>query len=199
MDILRKHGAKASFNLNAASHKAVRESGWRYKDLKDVYRLARPELVSAYDGFLIANHSLTHPSLEKIPIADAVREIVEGRDQLEQIFGYPVIGFAYPFGTHNAAVREAVRDAGHVYARTVENVADAFPPLDAMAFHPNCHYNNSAFFNIFERAKAGGVFYFWGHSYEIITEDDWRAFDDKIARLSADPDVEWANLPDLFA
>jgi len=198
MDILRKYGAKASFNLNAGSHSATRTSGWKYKDIKDVYKLSRRELTGVYEGFPIANHSLTHPFLDRIPIADAVREIVEGRDALEQLFGYEIKGFAYPFGTHNADVRAAVRDAGHLYARTVEDVAVAFPPSDPMAFHPNCHFNHPDFFEIFERSQPSGVFYFWGHSYELITDEDWDAFDAKIARLKADPNVEWSNLPDLF-
>ncbi|MDR3709168.1 MAG: polysaccharide deacetylase family protein [Capsulimonadaceae bacterium] len=200
MEILRKYGAKGSFNLNAASHGPQRQSGWKYKDVKEVYRISRPELVSVYEGFLIANHSLAHPHLESIPIADAVREIREGRDQLEQIFGYPVLGFAYPFGTHNEAVRNAVREAGHLYARTTENVADVFPPADPMAFHSNCHFHSPDFWARFEHVKqSGGVFYFWGHSYEIMNEDDWQAFEKKIAILSADPAVVWTDLPELFA
>ncbi len=198
-EICRKHSAKASFNLNADSHKATREGEWTFRDVKKVQRLSRPELISVYDGFLIANHSLTHPHLEKIPIEDAVREIVEGRDQLEQIFGYSITGFAYPFGSHNEAVRNAIRDAGHVYARTTENVTFPFPPADPMLFHPNCHFKNDKFWDIYQKAKPGGVFYFWGHSYEIMNESEWQAFEHQIAKLSADPDVEWANLPDLFA
>lgn len=199
MEILRKYGAKASFNLNAGIHKPTRESGWKYRGVKDVYRLALPELTSAYEGFLVANHSLTHPHLEEIPITDAVREIREGRDRLEQIFGYAVVGFAYPFGTHNEAVRDAVRDAGHLYARTTENVADVFPPADPMAFASNCHFKNAEFWTRFEHVKqVGGVFYFWGHSYEIMDESEWAAFDEQIDRLSADPAVVWTDLPALF-
>ena len=36
-----------------------------------------------------------------------------------------------------------------------------------------------------------------GHSYEILTDADWQAFEDQIARLSAES-VTWVNLPDLF-
>jgi hypothetical protein len=39
------------------------------------------------------------------------------------------------------------------------------------------------------------VFYFWGHSYELVKED-WSAFNDKIARLSEQG--EWVTLPSFF-
>lgn len=59
--------------------------------------------VKFYDGFSIANHSLTHPD-DEIPVDAARREIAEGRDRLEAFFGKSVTGFAYPFGTYNEAV-----------------------------------------------------------------------------------------------
>jgi peptidoglycan/xylan/chitin deacetylase (PgdA/CDA1 family) len=200
IEILRKHGAKASFNLNPALHEDNPGVGWRYKDLKDVSRIPRRDLISVYDGFLVANHTATHPHLTRLAPADAAREIQEGKDALEQLFGYEVTGFAYPYGDYNGSVKDAVRAAGHVYARTTLNVAVAFPPSDPMALHANCHFRAADFWNRFDRvARDGGVFYFWGHSYEIVTEEEWAGFEQQIARLSADPRVQWTDLPSLFA
>ena len=39
---------------------------------------------------------------------------------------------------------------------------------------------------------------FWGHSYELITNEDWRDFDAKISRIASDRSVSWVELPDLF-
>ncbi|MGC9451868.1 MAG: hypothetical protein ACP5I4_10510 [Oceanipulchritudo sp.] len=52
----------------------------------------------------------------------------------------------------------------------------------------------------YERAKAAGsgVFYFWGHSYEMLDETDWSAFSSKLDRFNADPDAIWTDLPNLF-
>ena len=162
-------------------------------------RLPRGDLLRVYDGFLVANHTASHPHLTKIDPDKAQRQIQEGKDALEQLFGYPVTGFAYPFGDYNSAVEEAVRAAGHVYARTVVNVADVFPPENPMAFHTNCHFHAKDFWDRFNHvAEAGGVFYFWGHSYEIVTAEDWTAFDRQIGRLSANPRVQWVDLPSLF-
>ena len=162
-DILRRYGARASFNLNAGLHGQVRSFGWIHGST-EVYRLGWNEMRAVYDGFTIANHSLTHPHLDQISIEDARREIEEGRDRLQQFFGQPVLGFAYPFGTYNDAVMSLVRDAGHVYARTVREVDCPFPPKNAMAFHPCCRFLAPDFWSRYEKSKEHGVFYFWGQS-----------------------------------
>jgi peptidoglycan/xylan/chitin deacetylase (PgdA/CDA1 family) len=196
-DILRKHGATASFNLNIGRHQNERPAKpWMYKD-KEVRLLARPELTEVYEGFLVANHTATHPFLTKLPPAQARQEIVDGRRELEQLFGYSVEGFAYPYGDNNEAVQEMVREAGHLYARVCEDTATVLPAENPMAFRASCHFLAPDFWTRFDAVRAsGGVFYFWGHSYEILTEDDWRAFDAKIERLGAQG--EWVTLPSLF-
>lgn len=198
VDILRHHGAKATFNLNAGLHEEQRRLDWIYKDT-EVWKLGMDEMRELYDGFSIANHSLTHPHLDELPIDVARREIVEGRDRLQQFFGQPVAGFAYPFGTYNEAVMALVRETGHAYARTVHVVANPFPPADAMAFHPCCHFLAPDFWERYEQARNGGVFYFWGHSYEMIGESMWVAFEEAIARMSDDPKARWQDIPELFS
>jgi peptidoglycan/xylan/chitin deacetylase (PgdA/CDA1 family) len=200
IEILRKYGAKASFNLNYDLHCTERAGPWRFRDVKDVHRLALAELIPAYEGFTIANHTATHPFLTRIPAEDALRDIREGRDKLEQHFGVPVTGFAYPFGDTNAAVEEMVRETGHIYARTTGYTDAPCPPVNTMRFDANCHFLAPDFWERVERAKAAGdVFYFWGHSYELVTDEDWANFDAKISKLNADPDTTWTDLPTLFS
>jgi peptidoglycan/xylan/chitin deacetylase (PgdA/CDA1 family) len=195
--ILRKHHSKATFNLNAGVHEAKRKPGWIYRDT-EVGRLGFDEMRELYEGFTIANHTLTHPHLEKLEMEEVRRQIVEGRERLQQFFGQDVRGFAYPYGTFNEAVMEAVREAGHVYARTTSNVAHPCPPENAMAFHSCCHFRAPDLWERYEKARAGGVFYFWGHSYEMITETMWTDFEAMIERISADPQAQWGDVVDLF-
>jgi peptidoglycan/xylan/chitin deacetylase (PgdA/CDA1 family) len=200
-DILRRRGAKASFNINPALHGPQRAAPWRYRKIKDVHRLALDELRPTYAGFTVANHSMSHPHPTQIPLDAWRREVVDARKWLQDWFGQPVLGFAYPFGECDDATAAVVRDAGHVYARATGNCTPCFPPADAMRFQSDTHALAPHFWDRLAAAKAAAapVFYFWGHSYELISEDDWQAFDAKIARLSADPELEWADLPDLFA
>jgi len=197
IDILRRHGAKATFNLNAGLHEARRAPSFRYRE-REVMRLAWGEMREIYAGFTIANHSLTHPHLDHLSTAEMEREIGEGRERLQQFFAQDVCGFAYPFGTYDARVMDAVRETGHVYARTVGSSDRPFPPRDAMAFHPTCHFLAADFHERYERARDGGVFYFWGHAYELATEAMWRAFEDAIAAITADPAARWGEIAELF-
>jgi peptidoglycan/xylan/chitin deacetylase (PgdA/CDA1 family) len=198
VEILRRHGAKATFNLNAGLHGALRTEGWMHEGTL-VQRLAWSEMRDVYEGFTIANHSLTHPALDRLPIADARRDITQGRERLQQRFSQSVLGFAYPFGAYNNAVMTAVREAGHAYARTTGDGCGSFPPSDAMELHPSCHFLAPDFWMRYEQARGCGVFHFWGHSYEMTTEAMWSAFESTITRLGSDPAARWCDVPDLFS
>ncbi len=200
-EILREAGACASFNLNPGLHTAERSGGWTHKEIKTVYRLAKGELVEAYRGFTIANHTSTHPWATKITLDEWRKEVTEARKELQDLFAQPISGFAYPFGDYSPETAEIVREAGHVYARTCNNATPCSPAADLMLQASDCHFNAPDFWSRYDRAKSAGapVFYFWGHSYELITDEDWQAFSEKIARFNSDPAAVWAELPEALA
>lgn len=196
--LLRRYRAKATFNLNPGLYQPQRSFGWHYND-KEVWRLGRDELVEVYGGFEIANHSLNHPNLPDLSPEALDWEIRESRRILQDWFQQPVRGFCYPFGGVNPAVKEAVRAAGHVYARTVNEHEPVFPPADPFEFGVSGRFADPAFWSRYERAKAAsGVFFFWGHSYELTSEAMWADLEEKIACISADPAAEWSNIEALF-
>ena len=195
--VLRKHGATASFNINAGLHRRENRKAWTFKGTQ-VERMEWECLPEVYEGFTIAGHGLTHQRMADIPAEELRREAVHGRERLQEHFRQEVLGFAYPYGSYNEDVKRALRGAGYVYARTCGSVACPFPPADAFEFHPNCHFLAPDFWQRYERAREGGVFYFWGHSYEIVDEAGWEAFDGQIGRIAEDPAATWAELPDLF-
>ncbi len=197
VSLLRRHGARATFNLNAGLHRHKRQFGWRHGDT-EVWRLAGGELREVYDGFSIANHTLTHPHLDQLPIDAARREIGEGRTRLQALFDQDVSGFVYPFGTFDEAVAQAVRDAGHVYARTTRAAESGVGTSDAMAAAPSCHFLAPDFWQRLDRARPSGVFWFWGHSYELVDDAMWAAFEASLARLCAEPGTQWCDPTDLF-
>ncbi|WP_323793383.1 polysaccharide deacetylase family protein [Nocardioides sp.] len=87
--------------------------------------MTRAELAEAVGhGVDLAAHTRTHTSLTALASgpAGALRDEVEGcRDELEDLTGAPVKLFAYPFGHHDPAVREAVETAGYDAAFTFLN------------------------------------------------------------------------------
>ena len=82
--------------------------------------LTTPQLLALRDaGMGLGAHTISHPILAKLDRADAEREIVGGRDQLQSLIGQRVGLFAYPNGkpgddftdTHAELVRNAGFDA----------------------------------------------------------------------------------------
>lgn len=197
-ELLRRHDAKASFNLNAGLYQARRSPGWVHQGT-EVWRLGWNEMRDVYRGFTIANHSLTHCCLDQIPIEQARQDIVQGCERLQQFFGQAVSGFVYPFGAFNDAVAGAVREAGHVYARTTGQAGHRDAPAEAMAWQPDCHFMAPDFWARFERARIRGVFHFWGHSYEMVSEAQWDALDTMLARLNRVPGAQWGDVADAVS
>jgi len=56
----------------------------------------------------IGAHTVTHPVLSAIPLAQQEQEIRQSKLQLEQILDQPVESFAYPYGTKDDYTRETV-------------------------------------------------------------------------------------------
>jgi peptidoglycan/xylan/chitin deacetylase (PgdA/CDA1 family) len=202
-EILRKYNAKGTFNLNPGLHKKSRELSWNFKSSsgisKEVYRIGTEEFKSVYAGFDIAGHSMTHPRPPAIPLENWRTEVADCKKWLEDFFGFEVRGFAYPFGQYSDPVKEVVRECGHTYARTVKNVDKPFPPDDPMELHSHCHFLSPDLMSKFEKVRnEDGIFYFWGHSYELCSEEMWSDFENKTKTMSETPGVEWKFIADLI-
>jgi peptidoglycan/xylan/chitin deacetylase (PgdA/CDA1 family) len=63
-------------------------------------------------GVEIGAHTVTHPDLSTLSLADAVRELRESREVLESMVGQPVTTAAYPFGRYKEESLGAAREAG---------------------------------------------------------------------------------------
>ena len=87
-----------------------------------VWRLMSGEQVAkvAAAGMEIGSHSVTHPRLRGISEERLRAEVSVSKSSLSELVDQPVRGFAYPFGSMDAAAREAVRKAGYDYACAVE-------------------------------------------------------------------------------
>ncbi len=72
-------------------------------------------------GIECGAHSHTHVQLDTVPLPEARDEIVRSKRELEQHLNQPVESFAYPYGYHNAHVRELVQEAGFASACAVKH------------------------------------------------------------------------------
>jgi peptidoglycan-N-acetylglucosamine deacetylase len=198
IEVFRCHQAKASFCLNPGLHNNARSFGWRHEN-SEVWRLSSRELRHVYEGFDICSHSMTHPFLTDISSDQMQWEIKASKQILEDIFYKPVNGFCYPFNAYNDFVKNMVRASGYKWARANQHHEETFPPADPFEFHPSCHFLDHDFWDKYDRLKlVNGVFFFWGHSYELINESMWHDIGEKIKGISLDPDAEWFSLDELL-
>ena len=46
--------------------------------------------------------------------------------------------------------------------------------------------------------EKNGIFYFWGHSYEMLDcAGLWNQFEQKLAMFAEDPEVQWIDVIDI--
>jgi peptidoglycan/xylan/chitin deacetylase (PgdA/CDA1 family) len=76
------------------------------------------ELAAA--GMEIGSHSSSHVRLAGLDAGQLKAQVADSKASLADLIGTPVRGFAYPYGSMDAAARSAVRDAGYDYACAVE-------------------------------------------------------------------------------
>ena len=201
-ELCRKYNAKATFNLNPAFHyKNIRiTETWKYRPDYSPGRLAWSELKSVFAGFEVASHGMGHLDATMVDAKVFVADAVAARNVLEDYFQKECRGFAWPSGRYTLECCQLMHEAGFAYGRTVENVESILPCQDFLQLSCNCHFQNPDFWNIFEKARPSGVFYFWGHSYEMMEDPVlWAEYEDKLRRLNDDPEVEWINVIDLVS
>ncbi|MBM7520310.1 polysaccharide deacetylase family protein [Nocardioides nitrophenolicus] len=77
-------------------------------------------------GMAIGAHGLDHADLTRLGDAELLRQTQETRDTLAELLGTEVPTFAFPYGAHDARVRDAVAAAGYRAAFSVHEAAGRF-------------------------------------------------------------------------
>jgi peptidoglycan/xylan/chitin deacetylase (PgdA/CDA1 family)/glycosyltransferase involved in cell wall biosynthesis len=81
--------------------------------------LLTPDEIRALDRsgrVEIGGHTLSHAKLDELSAPEQRREIVENKEQLEEILGHPMVSFAYPFGNLNESAKHEAQAAGYALA-----------------------------------------------------------------------------------
>lgn len=192
VELFSKYGLKATFNLNSGHLTGALH--WRYNDIKEVRHINYFDHPHLYDGHEVACHSYTHPRLETLDRSTADNQIRLDKLLLENLYHCRVRGMAYPYGTCNDAVTDILRNNGIEYSRTVKSTYDFKLPEDPLTWHPTCHFKDErrmemaeAFVNV--EATGDMLFYIWGHSYELVTEEDWAAFEEFCIFIAGRDDI----------
>jgi peptidoglycan/xylan/chitin deacetylase (PgdA/CDA1 family) len=117
LPVLRQHGFGATAYIISD-----RLGGTNEWDEGPVWQLMTGDQVRelAEAGIEIGSHAATHMRLAGASPAQLTAEISESRTSLGTLLGTEIRGFAFPYGSMDAASRQAVRDAGYEYACAVE-------------------------------------------------------------------------------
>ena len=196
-EIFRRYGLRATFNINSeffgGKNELIRNGVSVRHD-----KLTVAEAIEVYRGHEVAAHTLTHPFLPKTEDVEVIRQVEEDRRALSAIFGYEVVGMAYPGGgiNHDARVENLVRaNTGCRYARTTDATGTFALPGDPIAWNPTVyHIDTDEMFALGEKFLALGpdepaLFYVWGHSYEFDAWDFWARFEDFCHMMSGKEDI----------
>jgi peptidoglycan/xylan/chitin deacetylase (PgdA/CDA1 family) len=86
----------------------------------DVGKVAQTQLMTHQDwlawyeaGMDVGSHTQTHANLKALPDDVALRQIVQSKDELQQMLGAEVRHFCYPYGWFNPRHEDMVRGAGY--------------------------------------------------------------------------------------
>lgn len=198
IEIMNKHGLKGTFNLNSGLFIAdgdMPPKGCVHR------RMTKKKFVETFrnSGQEIAAHTLTHPSLELLPLNMVVNEIIKDRENLEKMFNTIVRGMAYPYGTTNDSIVSVLKNCGIVYARTVFSTNDFGIPNDWMRIKATCHHNAPELLSLAKKfvedtvTRTPYLFYLWGHSYEFEADDNWNVIEEFAEYMGNRNDVWYAT------
>ena len=196
--LLKKYGIKGTFYISPKNREFSEE------DL-----LSDEEIIKIDRDFEIGAHTMTHPRLTKISEKQAFNEIIESKKYLENLIRKEIRCFCYPGGDYNKKIKELVKRAGFIVARTTKEILTTTPgdlfefgttiqafPLSIRGVCGQTRYaikNNIKLIplvftkdwakiakNTFDYVNHnGGIWHLWGHSWVIDKYDDWN----KLERL----------------
>ena len=204
--LLRKYNAKATFNLNPGlmpEHTgtprwaAPDDKCWSHQGFING-KVGLKEMKDVYGDFQVASHGWTHMGGSADPQA-FIKDALDARHYLEDVFQRECLGYAWPCGDYTPVAARLLKDAGFLYGRTTQ-YTDKVGFTDApLHLNSSCHHSDRGFYDKFRAAKAAnGIFYFWGHSYELLDcEGLWNQLEQKLAFLSADPETQWIDVIDI--
>ena len=192
--LMNRYGLKGTFNLNSGLlSRAV--SWYNPRQDREVYRLNAMSHSELYRGHEIAVHTLTHPHLETLDYETQYNEIALDKQFLSALAGYEAVGMATPYGRYNDDTFRAMRACGIRYCRVDVRQTMRFDlPADPLRLSATCFHLNSDLMKLGQeflsaRPQTDMLFYVWGHSYEIVTDEQWQYIEDFFRMMSGRDDI----------
>ncbi len=201
ISILDKYGLKGTFNLNSKLFDCERWHG----------RMDESQTYLTYYGgkHEVALHGARHIFMHRVPLAEAVNEIVQNRVWLENKFGRIVNGMAYAYNSFNDDIVDMLKMCGVKYARTTESSYSFDIPADWLRLKPTCHHGDKRLGELLDKFlecapdkefknRESRLFYIWGHSYEFDDNGNWDVLENLAKRVHGQNDIWFATNGEIY-
>ena len=197
IEILKKYGVDCcTFNINTGLY------GVDWSESVSVMagtpvshvRFTKEELQTGiYDGFEVAVHTSTHPSLkyyDDLPTSAAVAginsEVKKDAANIKALTGIAPVGMAWPGGDTeftDKTIELVLKYTNMKYARCTTPTYSFALPERFMRWYPTCSFSDAKLFELAQQfidaeCTEDMLFYVWGHGFEM--------------------DIPWANSYDEF-
>jgi peptidoglycan/xylan/chitin deacetylase (PgdA/CDA1 family) len=122
-DLLNIRDIVKKYNINPVVFVIPNSGKPDYKELGQEYtRLTSEDLkLLQKEGWTIGSHTMTHADLTTLNTEQLAYEVANSKVELEKELGQQVNYFAYPKGSYNDIVLDAVKRAGYTYAFTMDD------------------------------------------------------------------------------
>ena len=195
-EIMKKNGLHGTFNINAGLIAAEDAQGGAGK-------MSAAQIKALYSdpSFEVAVHGYTHPSLAELSADEIIREVMQDKQKIEEMFGVVVRGMAYPYGCYNETVIACLRLCGIAYSRTTVSTENYQLPEDWLRLPATCHHNCARLNELGDAfiawkmcpSDAPQMFYLWGHSYEFDTHNNWDVIEKFAEKIGGHDDIWYAT------
>lgn len=201
VEILNRHGLKGTFNLNSSLF-----------DCKEWH--GRMDEEQTYKTFCdgpheVAMHGARHVFLDKVPLPEAVNELVQNRIYLEKKFDRIVRGMAYAYNSYSDEILNILPKLGIVYARTTDSTHCFDVPQNFLKWNPTCHHSDPTLLELAEKFiwhspeeqikhREPWLFCVWGHSYEFDDNDNWGIIENFADKVGGREDIWYATNMEIY-
>lgn len=182
VSIFNRYGIRGTFHLNSGL-------------LCDENHVAPEEVKTLYAGHEVACHTATHPTIARCPLEQVARQVLEDRERIEALVGYPVRGLSYPNGSYSAQIKTLLPALGIRYSRVTGGTDGFGLPEDFYEWKSTCHHthrlleNGKAFTELYKKQYLY-LLYVWGHSYEFNDADNWDLMEE-FCRMAGGREDTW--------
>ena len=192
IELFNKYGIRGTFHVNSGNFHHPK-------------KIQPEEFETLYKNHEISCHGERHRTMQVLPSVNVVQEILADRQNLETITGRIIRGMSYANGSYDDNVINALSACGIVYARTVKHTNRFGFPENFMEWHPTCHHREcldmaEKFIALTERKyfSRPALLYVCGHSFEFVTEEDWKMIETFCQMVSGKEDIWYATNIEIY-